>query len=470
MKTFSRFTLTCIVAWTLMTMPAAAGTISNVSQEPFGTFNDIEFVRHTGRFEGTTSLGEFSVPFEVIAPADPEDDTGSVLLEVPQWSFAPFGRELVLGRELVFGRGISYASVGFGVDGGNILDPTFPNPVIAGQPVADPGRVRFSGPSDIEIIIQFVKAMRGVPDQVGIAGNIERLYTYGVSRSADTLVGIQQKITGTIDAELFDLTFLHNPAWAIENPILPPGTFLEELGLGGEFVPPTDVGAVMFVMAEADQLVFASEVFRAVDEIPGQRIYEVAGAAHTPTVAQLAGVDTGDNPVDHFAVMRGIFVAGDNWIRHGIAPPPSTLLESAPNGQIDPVHGFETGIARDDDGNALGGVRLPDLAVGQALFIASDPTSGAPLGVPFLTPLTGSHIDLECIPVAKEAARNRRPGPVGHFGRYRYRFRNHGEYVSRFARQANRLVGQGFLLPADAEAMTTRAAESGIGKPGHCTR
>jgi len=464
METFRKFIAMCIVAWAFTTIKATGGVISDVSQEPFGTFQDIEFVRHTGRFEGTTSLGEFSVPFEVIAPSGPADDTGSVLFEVPQWSFPPFGRDLILGRELVFGRGISYASVGFGVDGGNILDPTFPNPVIAGQPVADPGRIRFSGPSDIEIIIQFVEAMRGAPDQVGINGSIERVYAYGVSRSADTLIGIQQQVTGTIDAELFDLTFLHNPAWAIENPILPPGTFLEELGLGGEFVPPTDVGRVMFVMAEADQLIFASEVFREVRNLPGQRIYEVAGAAHTPTVPQLAGVETGINPIDHFAVMRGLFVAGDRWMRHGIAPPPSTLLGSAPEGQIDPIHGFETGIARDANGNALGGVRLPDLAIGQGLFVATDPTSSAPLGIPLLMPLTGSHVDLECVPAADDNARIHQPRPGLHIGR----FRNHGEYVSRFARQANRLVGQGFLLPADAEAMKTRAAESEIGKPGHC--
>jgi len=299
--------------------------------------------------------------------------------------------------------------------------------------------------SEIEIIIQFVKAMRNAPDQAGLKENIERLYAYGVSRSADTLIGIQHEVAGTTDANLFDLILLHNPAWAIENPILPPGTFLGELGLGGEFVPPTDEGNVMFVMAEGDQLEFASEVFRAVDGLPGQRIYEVAGTAHTPSVPQLAGVETGDNPVDHFAVMRGIFVAGDNWMRHGIAPPPSTLLESAPDGQIDPVHGFETGVARDADGNALRGVRLPDLAIAQGLFIASDPTSGAPLGIPVLTPLTSSHIDLECIEDGSP------------------RFRNHGDYVSGFARQAKRLVDQGFLLPADAEAMKSRAGESEIG-------
>ncbi|MBS3824119.1 MAG: hypothetical protein KGY53_09480 [Wenzhouxiangellaceae bacterium] len=450
--------------WLITPASAAEFVENSLQSEPFGVFNDIEFVRHTGRFEGTTSLGEFSVPFEVVAPTDPADDTGTVLFEVPQWSFAPFGRELILGRELIFARGINYASVGFGVDGGNILDPTLPNPVIAGQPVVDPGRIRFSGPSDIEIIIKFVEAMRNAPNQVGLTGSIERLYAYGVSRSADTLIGIQQEVTGTIDAGLFDLTLLHNPAWAIQNPILPRSPIREELGLGGQFVPPTDVGNVMFVLAEGDQLNFASEVFRAVDGLPGQRIYEVAGAAHTPTVPQLAGTETGDNPVDHFAVMRGIFVAGDHWMRHGIAPPPSTLLDSAPDGQIDPVHGFETGIARDADGNALGGVRMPDLAIGQAQFIASDPTSGAPLGIPFLAPLTGSHIDLECIPVADDMAQLRKTRPGRHFGR----FRNHGDYVSRFTRQAKRLVAEGFLLAADAEFLKTRAAESDVGKPRTC--
>lgn len=449
-------------AWLLATTPSGAATFSERSSEPFGTFNNIEFVRHTGRFEGTTSMGDFSVPFEVIAQANPEDDTGTVLFEPPQWAFAPFGRDLILGRGLIFGRGISYASVGFGVDAGNILDPTLDGLMIAGAAVPAPGVLKFGGPTDREILIQFIEAMRADPQQIGLHA-IEYIYAYGVSRSADILMSVHRAITGTANAGLFDLTLLHNPIWKGEIPLPapPPGGFFDDPG--EEFVPPPDIGRVMFVMAEGDQIISAAEAFRRVADLPDQRIYEVSGAAHTPTAPVLAGFDVGDNPINHYAVMRGLFVSGDEWVRFEMEPPPNAPLESAPAGEIDPIYGFETGIARDTDGNALGGVRMPDLAIGQGLFIASDPATSN-IGIPFLNPLTGSHIDLECLPVANDTARIRKPRPGRQFGR----FRNHGEYVSRFARQANRLVGQGFLLPADAEVMKTRAAESGIGKPGHC--
>jgi hypothetical protein len=64
-------------------------------------------------------------------------------------------------------------------------------------------------------------------------------------------------------------------------------------------------------------------------------------------------------------------------------------------------------------------------------------------------------VDLACAPPA--GSQNSRP-----------RFRNHGSYVSAYAREANRLVRQGYLLPGDAEQMIDAAGESGIGKPGSC--
>jgi response regulator RpfG family c-di-GMP phosphodiesterase len=44
------------------------------------------------------------------------------------------------------------------------------------------------------------------------------------------------------------------------------------------------------------------------------------------------------------------------------------------------------------------------------------------------------------------------------------RYRHHGQYVSRVARAADRLVRQRFLLEEDAQAFIKAAAESDIGK------
>jgi hypothetical protein len=40
--------------------------------------------------------------------------------------------------------------------------------------------------------------------------------------------------------------------------------------------------------------------------------------------------------------------------------------------------------------------------------------------------------------------------------------------VSRFAHQAQRLVGQGYLLPQEADHLISQAAESEVGKPLAC--
>lgn len=205
----------------------AAGEFSETASEPFGTFNGVEFTRHTGSFSGMTSLGAFNVPFEIVAPADPSQGSGVVLMEPPHWLFPPLGRDFWIGRSLIFGRGISYASVGFGTDAFNILDPTVPDPVIAGSVVEEPGVLKFAGTSDEEILIQFAEALRQHPVALQLLGSVQKLYAYGRSRSADILVETQLAITATESAGIFDLTFLHTPSWEVTFPVpgLPGGNF-----------------------------------------------------------------------------------------------------------------------------------------------------------------------------------------------------------------------------------------------------
>lgn len=424
-----------------------SATFTDIASEPFDVLNGVEFQRHTGRFQGETSLGAYDVPFEIVAPADPSQGTGTIVFEPPHWAFPTLGRDLWIGHSIIFGRGMSYATVGFGVDGFNILDPLFPDPVIAGSDVADPGALRFAGPSDEEILIQFVQAITSDADALNILGPVQRTYAFGVSRSADILVAVIEAITGTENSDLFDLTMLHIAGWEAEPPdpgLFPGGLFDHELA-GGAYSPRDDVGRVVFIQSEGDLLVSDAELFELAVMLPGYRVYQVAGSAHLPTA---------DNPLDHIAVLRSIVVAADEWMRFGIAPPPSTLIDAAPVGQIDPIYGIETGIARDADGNALGGIRLPEVEIGQALYVASDPATST-LGIPALGPLSGSLENLFCEPF---------PGS----GTNKPRFQSHGEYVRGYVDQANELVGQRFLLPADAELMKETAAETDIGKPGTC--
>ena len=405
---------------------------------PFGTFGGVPFVRYTGFVEGTTSLGEFRVPYEIVAPQLPALGNGTVLVEPPHFAVGPVGRDAVLTRQLLFGNGFSYAAVGFGTNGLNILNPRAEGLILAGDPVTQPGALNPSGIVDEEILVQFARALTSHPVPTSILGAVERRYAYGLSQTASVLL---ETLHSPAREGLFDLTLLHIALW--KPPFQRPGVFDN---LPDEFQPLRGVGRVLFIESEGDQIVSKSEQFRRAAAEADYRVYEVAGAAHAPTPR---------NPLDHFMVARALFSAGDRWVRSGFAPPPSTLIEDDPSAGVDPVYselGLVTGIERDADGNAVGGVRLPDLALGRALFIAADFSFQI---IPGAFGLVGAKIDLACEP-APGAATNEP------------RFPNHGAYVLRFVQQVNELRAEGFLLADDAEALKEQAALAAVGKPGSC--
>jgi hypothetical protein len=331
----------------------------------------------------------------------------------------------------LFGRGYSYASVGFGLNGLNVLDPTATDLILAGAPVPPGGGIA-GATLDEEILVLFTQALTTDPLALALLGTVHRLYAYGVSQTSEVLL---ETFHGPFGQGLFDFTVLHIALWRPS--FRPPGVFQNT---SGEYLPVAGVGRVVFVESEGDQIVSDAEQFRRAVGEDAYRVYEVAGSAHQPTPL---------NPLDHFAVVRAVFVAGDLWVRRGFEPPPSTLIDESTTGDPDPVYGFFTGIARDADGNALGGVSLPDLALGRAQYIASD------FALPGLPGLLGNSIDLACEP---------RPGAPTDAPR----FRSHGHYLSAFVRRARALVQSRFLLREDAVALIREAAASDVGKPKTC--
>jgi hypothetical protein len=426
-------------------IPASAATFFPNPPEPFGTFGGIQYIRYTGRFIGTTALGDYRMAFEIVAPANPGLGNGTVLIEPPHFLGGPAGRDLFVGRDFIFGHGFSYATVGFGTWGLNILDPEATDDLrLAGQLVGD------LGPDpvwDFDILVQFVQALESDPFAVGALGSIERKYGYGVSQTAAVWQVVFYRPGGQ---GLLDFTLLHVDVWrpSFEND--PFGVEIRQI-LPEEFTPLTGIGRVIWVESEADQLVSGAEQFRRSVADPGHyRLYEIAGAPH------FAGT-LGDplpppfNPLDFSGVVRAMLLAGDQWVRAGTPPPPSTLLAQAPPGAIDPVYPElgETGIARDASLNALGGIRFPDVEVGRAQFKASVLDFEFFPGLPGLT---GEWYDLQCVPLADGSPR----------------FASHGDYVQRVVQQVNALQRSGFLLEADAEALKQQAAESEVGNPATC--
>jgi hypothetical protein len=143
-------------------------------------------------------------------------------------------------------------------------------------------------------------------------------------------------------------------------------------------------------------------------------------------------------------VIRALFIAGDQWVMEGVEPPASIALDTTPADSIDPVYDRFTGVARDENGNALGGIRLPDLAVGRGQFVAVDVETFV---------LTGKMLELQCEPMPDGSTR----------------FADHQSYVNEFEQQVQQLVQNRFLLPADADLLIAQAGASEVGLVDSCT-
>jgi alpha/beta hydrolase family protein len=293
------------MAFVSISMPASAASFVETASEPFGMFGEVEYIRHTGRFVGTTALGAYRMAFEIVAPADPGFGNGTVLVEPPHFVFGPAGRDEVLGRGFVFGHGFSYATVGFGTVGLNILDPEASDLVLTGEPVQDLG----PGPvTDFDILVQFVQALSSEPFAVAALGVIERKAGYGVSETAEAWQVVFHRPGGQ---GLLDFTLLDRDLWRYPQLDVLDPAFLENLPQ--EFTPLTGVGKVIFVLSEADRLISgAAQLRRSVvgpSADPGHyRLYEIAGAPHLAVSAPL-------NPLNFDAVIRAMLLAGDQWVR-----------------------------------------------------------------------------------------------------------------------------------------------------------
>ena len=406
--------------------PAAADEIGvvagSVETAAYGTFDGIEYVMHMGRFVGTAA-GEYSVGFEIVAPKDPSEGNGCIVVEVPHILGGANARETYFGPEFLFGQGFSHASIGWHPDTVNPFEG-------------------YSMEEAIEIIANFAQSLKEDSALQDLVGDVDKFFSVGNSLTTGPLLSLIRSPQGV---SVFDLWFL----------IVVSGWD------GGIFEPPPGTGLVMLLQTEADQVRAAMEGastagLRGMSE--SLRVYEVAGAPHVSDVPRMRDLAVGlgipmpefTTPIDWGPMARALLSAGHLWATEGMEPPPSVYIDSAPEGEVDPVYksmydlAVVSGVARDADGNAKGGIRPPDLAVGRGKYIAVDPDS---YGL-----MLGAFVDLKC-----------EPGPDGTF-----RFSDHASYVEAYAKEAERLVAEGYLLAPDAVRMVAAAGASQVGAAGAC--
>jgi hypothetical protein len=186
------------------------------------------------------------------------------------------------------------------------------------------------------------------------------------------------------------------------------------------------------------------------------RMYDVAGAAHV-NVAKIDGCNLAPGRLDWAPVVRATLRHLDQWVATNATPPASSLMPlqsanddptvlRAPKNLPDAIIQVPR---RDADGNALGGVRVPDIVVPLGVHGAQNEP---------LTPicsLVGAYLPFAA---TKDAATGRQPS-------VRDRYKDQSDYVNRVRVAAREAEAAGFLLPEDAAVIVNSAAETRIFDP-----
>lgn len=182
------------------------------------------------------------------------------------------------------------------------------------------------------------------------------------------------------------------------------------------------------------------------------RIYDFASAPHVVWDV-LQGCELPIGVLDWRPVARALLLALDRWATDGTPPPGSRLspLVATDDPKLLRLPGYMLLVpAQDEDGNELGGVRLPDLE--------------APLGT-----YGGINLPLSnmvCVQAGSfiPFARTRTERLRAQDDRLSLeeRYNNHQDYVQRIIRATEALVKERLLLPEDARAIITRAEASDV--------
>ncbi len=167
---------------------------------------------------------------------------------------------------------------------------------------------------------------------------------------------------------------------------------------------------------------------------------EPVGCAHQqfidgPSVGVPGVVDPNDFPFAY--VQNAAFEALTAWIESGTAPPHAAPIEVTTTGTPP-----RPAIARDQYGNARGGVRTPFLDVPTATYVPFDTAA-------YKTTFSGF-----CILYGYNV-----PFDAAQLGSL---YRNHGQYVERVVHQSQRLVDERFWLWPDAVTVIQRAVHSSV--------
>lgn len=220
------------------------------------------------------------------------------------------------------------------------------------------------------------------------------------------------------------------------------------------------------------------------------RAYLFSGAQHTPGPFPPAAGGRGQqraNPLDYTLSLRALLVALDRWVREGAAPPagrhprfadrtlvraqdlafpaipgvqsprtiapgrraPNALLPSSGGaGAVQPLLVSQV----DADGNELGGIRLPEVAVPLATYAGWNFRSPDIGGTTRLVGNTGSYIPFARTQADREARKDPRPSIAE-------RYPSRGDYLAKVRQATDALVRDRYMLAEDVDTAVKRALD-----------
>jgi Alpha/beta hydrolase domain len=479
------------------------------SKQSYGTFRSGEFVFWEGRIVGelrptekipdidkaprnTNGLVEYSAKISLIFPKNPKSGNGALLVDIPNRG-RPYAQALYnsprdepyeagtfeVGTGFLQDHGFSVAEVHWELGQGAEL-PSF---------MDSAGKKRFIEGVGFAIVRDAANFLaHATADASGTAnplqGAIKRTLAAGKSQSGRYLktfllngfnmaegrrlfdgmhvfvsgagmLPIMQSGTGPQSSATGIPTFENPEFRGVNEDVLTIGELIERVKARGETPP-----RLIMINSTTDYFSLRASLSRTGAEGTAEqpfpdnvRVYDIAGASHV--VLPKANCELPRARLDWSPVSRATLLHLDGWVSKGTEPPKSRLmpLEEAkgdPTVLRAPSHLPKAIIEipkRDEDGNVVGGVRLPDM--------------DAPLGVnarqnqppSFLCMLSGAYVAFPVTKADADAAHDAHR-PVLE----RYKTRN--EYVNRIRIAARELERDGFLLPDDAAIIIQSAAEN----------
>jgi hypothetical protein len=271
-----------------------------------------------------------------------------------------------------------------------------------------------------DIFSHAAQAVRS-PDASGPAPmgelDVETVIALGTSQSAGRLTSYHNSIHPLQATPVIDAYFLGEARTTLRTDFdVPVLRLLSEVDVASNYAPPDAPNYRHWEVAGASHAdaAFTDKIQGFIDQ---GLILQNAPVCNRPAPSQMTKRYTYHAAWDHMV----------RWAREGVLPPVAPRIQYA-NGNI----------VRDSFGNARGGIQLSEHAVATAY-------NGAGNGGGQFCNLFGVHE-----PFTTQQLRSL--------------YRNHGAYVSAVARVNNDNRSAGYIVAADAEESTSRAAESGVGR------